>query len=50
MAVDKLKDYKAPGIDNILGEDLTVLLKADSEDIQTITKNVELPKAIQLAI
>ena len=50
LAVDKLKDYRAPGTDNILGEDFTVLLRADPEDENSTLKNVKLLKIIHAII
>ena len=49
-AVDTLKEHKAPGTDNILGEDFLILLRADYEEIHSAMKNVELLKTIHAVI
>ena len=36
LAVNTLKDYKAPGEDNILNDDFTILLRTDPEDPQFV--------------
>ena len=49
-AADSLKDYKAPGTDNILGEDFSILLHVEYEEIHSAMKNVELLKTIHAVI
>ena len=50
MAVNTLKDHKAPGTDNILSDDFTILLCVDPEDDYSKMKNVELLKSFHVVM
>ena len=50
MAVNSFKDHKAPGADNILSNDLTILLHTDPEDADFILKNRNLLRSIHKVI
>ena len=46
LAINTLKDHKAPGEDNILNNDLTILLHTDPEEPQFAQINRELLQSI----